>query len=566
MKNCYKYIFICFLCFSSLWGNTDSDSLGFVSPVDHQIRLTGNFMEIRTNHFHAGIDIKSSKGVPGDNIRSVQDGFVSRIKVQSGSYGQALYIDHPNGYTSVYAHLDSYNAEIESYLKSIQYDVESFAVDIYLPDSIIMVKKGQIVGKMGNTGRSFGPHLHFELRKTETEIPVNPELLGLGPKDNITPTLESLSIYNIKENNVVDKTTTKYFKKENSNYSLYDKVVEVDCDKVAFGIQGYDQMNGSSNKNGIYNLRVTVDDQEYYNWTASDFSFSDSKKINGFIDYEKRKTFGQKVYKLHEPYCAAMSNIRTFENGIIELNGQKERQVEIVATDIYGNAAKLNFLIKGKLEKGDSSKPAFSCDTSIYYEAGMFGIEFPPKTLFSPLSKAPSSTTEKIGDQKCHKVNIGKSTKAVSRYYSIDTPIPSSYNEQWTFVAYDNKKRLVNFGGDTLNGKMFTEVDQLGSFYTYKDDAAPTYQIINLEASMLTPWKVVIKDNLIPDGHVPDLYFRATVNGQWICMNYDLKNNILIFDDFERLPQNVDLIFELIISDDQGNSKKLTRAIKHIKH
>ena len=108
------------------------DSLGFVSPVDHVIRLTGNFMELRPNHFHAGIDIKSTNGQPGDVIRTVHDGYISRIKIQSGGYGNVLYIDHPNGYTSVYAHLDEFAPRLEKYVKEIQYALESFEVDIYL--------------------------------------------------------------------------------------------------------------------------------------------------------------------------------------------------------------------------------------------------------------------------------------------------------------------------------------------------------------------------------------------------------------------------------------------------
>jgi len=315
LKNCHKFILLLILLTQSLLGN-DTDSLGFVSPVDHQIRLTGNFMEIRTNHFHSGIDIKSSKGVVGDNIKSVHDGYVSRIKLQSGSYGQSIYIDHPNGYTSVYAHLNEYTPEIEAYIKSIQYDLEKFAIDVYLPDSLLMIKRGQLIGKMGNTGRSFGPHLHFELRRTSSEVPVNPELLGLGPEDSKEPTLQSLNIYTIASDNTVEQTTTKYFKKDKKHYHLYNDVVKVNGNRAAFGIQAYDQMNGSSNKNGVYSLNVRVNDEIYYRWTASDFSFEESKKINGFIDYNKQVTLGQKVYKLYEPYCSSISSIKTKNQGI----------------------------------------------------------------------------------------------------------------------------------------------------------------------------------------------------------------------------------------------------------
>ena len=149
------------------------DSLDFVAPVQHEIKLSGNFMELRTNHFHTGIDIKSSNGKTGDPILSIGEGYISRIKIQSGSYGQVLYIDHPNGYTSVYAHLEIFQDTLEQWIKDLQYDLQSYELDIYLPDSLFQVGKGEMIGRMGNTGRSFGPHLHFEL--WNDGYPVNPK-------------------------------------------------------------------------------------------------------------------------------------------------------------------------------------------------------------------------------------------------------------------------------------------------------------------------------------------------------------------------------------------------------
>ncbi|MBT8231362.1 MAG: M23 family metallopeptidase [Saprospiraceae bacterium] len=549
-------IIICFLHYDS----DCRDTLEFRSPVDHDVRLTGNFMEIRTNHFHTGIDIKSSKGLVGDNIRSVADGFVSRIKVQSGSYGQALYIDHPNGQTSVYAHLNNYSPEIEDYIKNIQYKLETFAVDIYIPDSTLMVKKGQLIGAMGNTGRSFGPHLHFEIRETESEKPLNPELLGFGPSDSKAPILEKLYAYTLGVNNEILKTDIISLEKHGSKYVIHPPL-NLNSGKVAFGIQAYDQMNGSYNKNGIYNIKMLVNGKSYYEWTADKYSFSESKKINGFIDYKKRITTGEKVYRLFEPYCSVLENVRTYEHGIVNFSENEAQNIEILATDIYQNIGRLEFEVKSENKTSKPKNNFYNCDTSFVLIKDNFKIEFPPKSLFDVEELKIKSGVSKIENQECNYVTIGSSQFAVSKYFKISMKIPDDYNSNWTFTTTDKRNRLLSFGADTINGRMYTLVDQLGKFYAFKDDEAPKLQVINLESNKKRPWKVKITDNVIPDGKASDLYYYASVNGAWICMLYDLKNDLLVFDDFDRLPKGP-LTFELIVSDGQGNISSLRRHIK----
>ena len=538
-----------------------NDTLGFVSPVDHQIRLTGNFMEIRTNHFHSGIDIKSKKGVEGDIIRSAQNGFVSRIRITSGSYGNALYIDHPNGYTTVYAHLKNFIPRIEKYLKSIQYEVQQFEVDVYLPDSLLMINKSEEIGRMGNTGRSFGPHLHFEIRDTKTEIPKNPEELGIGPNDTKAPTLQSLVLYDLGNDNEILNTQSKYFKSSVSPYKLHNPVIKVDHSRIGLGLQMFDTMNGSNNKNGVYAYKVYVDGKLYIKWKAEEFSFYDSRKINGFIDYKKQKALGQKVYLLYKQNCSAIPELETINDGVIELNKGEKKTIQIIAQDLYNNQAELSFELQNTNKPEFLEEKDFSCDQRIFKSDGIFDVEFLPETFFSPTELVARATKKKVLDQNCHTLTIGNKGTAVSKYYKISCTIPKNYSENWTFISTDNKGRYVNFGADTLDGKLYTWTDQLGAFHVYSDRKAPALTVINLEPEMKSPWKVKIKDNLIPDGHLDDLFYYATVNGQWILMNYDLKNDILVFDDFKRLPPKP-FEFELQVVDDSGNKTVLKRQIQ----
>ena len=542
-------------------GSFASDTLGFVSPVDHKVILTGNFMELRSNHFHAGIDIKSTRGVPGDIIRSVQDGYISRIRITSGSYGNALYIDHPNGFTSVYAHLDEFIPEIASYLENVQYDLESFEVDIYLPDSLLAIVKGQEIGKMGNTGRSFGPHLHFEIRETKSEKPVNPELYGFGPQDSKPPVLQALYVYDINKDEKVGASNVKYFNPKKLGYELHLPKVSVSSDRVGLGLQMYDTMNGGSNKNGVYSYELFVDDTLHYLWKADAFSFEDNRKINAFMDYGRYKSLSQKIYLLFRQKCDDFGLDNYSGNGIIDISENETKRIKIKVIDLGGNESVTSFSLSKK-GKEQAEKPSeVACDTSFVKQKGPFSIEFDSESFFSPQNLEISTSKEAVFGQNCHSLRVGDRSIPVNKKFRISARIPVDYNKQWTFVSKDNKGRFHDFGADTINGQLTTLVDELGQYILYKDKEAPRLEVINLQSSKKSPWKVRIKDNLIPDGTVDNLSYYATVNGDWIRMRYDLKNDLLLYDDFQRLgpgPHH----FILVATDNAGNIRTLRRTIK----
>jgi hypothetical protein len=553
-----KFVLFLSLAFMSI-KNKANDTLGFISPVDHKVILTGNFMELRSNHFHSGIDIKSRRGVSGDVIKSVQDGYISRIRITSGSYGNALYIDHPNGYTSVYAHLSEFIPEVSQYLEEIQYAMESFEVDIYLPDSLLAVVKGQEIGKMGNTGNSFGPHLHFEIRETKTEIPVNPELYGFGPQDNKAPILQSLYVYEIDDNDMIGKSEAKYFNTTKDGYHLHQHKLKVSSSKVGLGLQMYDTMNGGSNKNGIYSYRMFVDDSLQFEWKADAFSFNDNRKINAFMDYDRYKKLSQKIYLLFRQKCSDFLEAEFNGNGIIDMTDGTTKNIIIEVIDIRGNKVSTSLEIS-KSGTDSSTSTSITCSEAFQKRAGKFNVKFEEGAFYSPQNFKITSGSAKVGQQECSTVTIGDRSIPVSKYYTIETAIPSDYDNQWTFINKDSKGRYHNFGADTLDGKMYCRVDEMGTFYMYKDKVKPKLQVINLQSTMKSPWKVKITDNLIPDGRQADLSYRATVNGKWIRMQYDLKNDLLIFDDFERLGDGP-YRFVLELSDNNGNIATLKRTI-----
>jgi len=555
-------VLLCFLfSFGIAHGSGIVDSLGFISPVDHQIRLTGNFMELRTNHFHAGIDIKSTNGQPGDRIKSVHNGHVSRIKVQSGGYGNALYIDHDNGYTSVYAHLHNYSPQIEKFVEDIQYAAQSFEVDIYLPDSLFRIAQGQNIGAMGNTGRSFGPHLHFELRKTVQEMPINPESLGIGPTDKIAPTLQSLHLHTISKGGELLDKQIRYFKNKGPEYELHDNLIRLDGSHAGLAMQMYDRMDGSWNKNGIYGYQVKVDGKVFFSWKADGFTFDETRYINAFWDYEKQKNHGQKVYLMYRQSCNPFSHYGGHSDGIIDLSDGVARKIDITITDLHKNHSKVSFNLVGQgISNSEVSESLLSCDTTIQRQAGKYTVSFHENAFYAPIDIQVRESSMSVTGKKLASVEIGKPTISVNGYYKISCPAPSGDPYQWTMVTKDSRGRLVHFGGDTLDSRFIAKVDQLGTFALYKDIQAPKVEVINLAATRSKPWKLKVKDNLIDDGRTRDIGYSASVDGKWIRMKYDQKNDLLVFSDFNRLKSG-SVNFKLEVWDHCGNKTVFSKRI-----
>jgi len=182
------------ILFSNILSDKPKDKTLFISPVKIPLLLSANFGELRIDHFHSGIDIKT-QGVTGQEIVSASFGYIYRIGVSPGGFGKALYIKHPSGYSTVYGHLDRFTPEIDEYVKERQYEKKSFLVTLYPPKEKFTVKQGDLIAYSGNSGSSGGPHLHYEIRRSENEKPVNPLVFDFGIRDNIDPVIEKLFIY-----------------------------------------------------------------------------------------------------------------------------------------------------------------------------------------------------------------------------------------------------------------------------------------------------------------------------------------------------------------------------------
>ena len=256
----------------------------FSKPVEIPLILSGSFGELRSNHFHSGIDIKT-QSKQGLKIVSSADGYVSRIKIAHGGFGKAIYVNHKNGYTTVYGHLKKFNTEIENYIKKIQYGRESYQVDVYLNENTLNVYKNQIIAFSGNTGGSSGPHLHYEIRKTSNQKPLNPLLFGMEVKDTRRPEIKDLFIYNDVDNNFNNLTANK-LKLTKLNDSVFNSN-EININGLTgFGINVIDKQDLANNKNGVYKISTYYNNQLVNSILYDGFLFEESILINTLIDYK----------------------------------------------------------------------------------------------------------------------------------------------------------------------------------------------------------------------------------------------------------------------------------------
>ncbi len=319
----------------------------YYPPVDFRMLLSGTFGELRGNHFHSGIDIKT-EGVEGQKVYSIADGYISRIKVSAWGYGKALYITHPDGNTSVYAHLKRFSKLINNYVIENQYKKERFEIQLYPLKDKFVIKKGEMIAFSGNTGGSSGAHLHFEIRNTKTEQPINPLQFGFDITDDIHPIINKIKMYSIDGGTIDGNSIDKSFKLKRNGvgYTLGESIPIVKG-KIAFSISTYDKLNDSYNRNGVYDIKLLVDNTLIYHLQMNEFSFSESRFINAHIDYKEKQinqTKYHRCYKLPNNKLSIYKQI--LEKGIVDFTDDTTHLVRFEVMDIYKNKIILLMILR----------------------------------------------------------------------------------------------------------------------------------------------------------------------------------------------------------------------------
>jgi hypothetical protein len=528
----------------------------FRSPLDIPLRLAGTFGELRNNHFHAGIDIKTNRrtGLP---VYATADGYISRIKVAIWGYGKVIYINHSNGFTTVYAHLNKFGNGIQEYVKSIQYEKKSYETgNIFLKENQIKVTKGQIIGYSGRTGGFVEPHLHYEIRNTKTEKIINPLLLGIKIQDSIAPKIKKLIAYPMDSDSRINrslKNQSLSIKKDSLNNYIANRLSA--SGKIGFGVNVYDLLGKELNKNGIYSLEMKINGIRHYYHDVETFSFSESKFINLLIDYEyysKYKSRIQKTFREKENKLSIYKDL--IEEGGITINEGLNYQVEIIAKDFIGNSSSLKIPVVGLKSESILNQER---DTTAYkivkkefqkFSKNGVTIAFPKNTFYKDLF-LNFSVNDRIAT--IHKPIIPLDKKFTITFDSI--MYKRSEVNQIYIANMNNKKYPYYMDTRKKSDKIFTTTKTLGKYGLLIDNQIPKIYNSNFKDNdwMSRLRYLTIK---ISDSQSGIKSYEASIDNEWILMEYDVKKKRLSYDFRDKKLVGSKHIFKLVVSDNVGNT------------
>jgi len=529
----------------------------FRSPVGYAMKLSGTFGELRPNHFHAGIDIKPLRGV-GDNIYAVADGYVSRVKALPNSYGNVVYIDHPNGYTSVYAHLFRYNDTIARYVKKKQYEQQQFRVDLYPASGEIPVKKGELIGYMGTSGRSFGTHLHFEIRDTKTEKPINPLLFGLKINDSVSPRITQLKVYSLTPE--LQEIDSKKFDIKQGKYGYYvgGDTLRVGAWRVGLALKAFDFMNNVSNWNGIYSMEMRVDDSLYYSFKMDEISFDETRYINAHCDYKERLTnrsYFNRCYRLPGNQLSIYENM--VDEGVIELEKNRAKKIEYIVKDTYDNTSKLRFYIRRNEVKTQDIHKTYNYvlphSQQNVMQNGDFEVDFPAGAFYEDLYLNYQVSYEESNETYSPIYHLGDRMIPVHQYFTVGirpVDLPSHLRDKAVIASCpegmpEQCLSTHHWEGDLLKAK----TRELGNLTVMLDTIPPSIKATKISATMGKNYRMRFK---ISDDFSGIKSYRATVDGDWILMKYDEKNDQLAHKFDGHIPKGKHHLV-LTVEDARGN-------------
>ena len=554
------YLLTIFFLYASIINSQNSGDY----PLEIPIILSGTFGELRPNHFHAGIDIKT-KGTEGFKVYSIGDGYVSRIQITHGGYGKALYIKHDNGQSSVYAHLQKFSPKIEKIVKEIQYSKESYTFRTYPSKDEIRISEKELIGFSGNTGRSFGPHLHYELRD-ELDRPINPMAFkNYSVRDTIPPVVLGLYYKLIPENSISGSNSSfneLKLKKISNNLFISDTLKS--NGPVGFGINSFDRMNNTWNKMGLSNIKTNIDGNEIFNMDLNSFSYDEWRHINTFIDYPYYKNKKIKIQKLYiEEFNPLDMYKRSLGDGVVKINETNVTYLYSVKLfDFNKNQSEILVPIQW-VKQNDLSTRKLDFDNMFKVcKDSTYNFKFPGAKVSIEKNSFYTDKIIQIFEEN-NLLHVDKDSIPLLKGITIKMDV-SRYNDSIrnrTYIGRIGENKKSSFvSSKKEENYVIAKVNNLGDFVIKIDSIKPNVSVIDISDNQ---W-ISNRKNLsikISDNESGVKNYRGTINDKWILLEYNPIKGILSYDFNDNVNKDdAKNVLEIKIEDNVGNEKKLIKT------
>ena len=562
MRSCIALFLIVLV--TTVYGQEKKEA-GFVPPLKIKPVVSGSFGEVRPNHFHSGLDL-ATNGKTGYRVYSSDDGFVARIKVSPVGYGKAIYIQHPNGYTTVYGHLQRFSKRIDSLVRHRQYENKSYAIELFFKKDELPVKKGEVIAYTGNSGSSGGPHLHYEVRKTASQKPMDPLLFRDDVEDDVKPKILGLKIYPLDTGSRVEgRNKPKYLQAvyyDKQYHPKGQKIIKA-SGEIGLGIQVLDYFTGSWRKCGVRSIELLVDSDRVFKSDVSTFSFAETRYVNSLMDYAEKKHTGKVIQKSFVEPNNRLSIYKELKNkGVIGLQPGEEHNVKYIVKDATGNTSVLTFKLKGveypagsPASDEEEGMKKIAWDKPFTFAAKGVEVKINPRSLYADAPFYFEVDDDSTGFLSPVYV-IGKDDVPVQKYFTVSIDVPDTVTvpkDKLLIAGVTSKGKPYSIGGKYDDGKVTVRTRNFGSYTLFYDTVPPVVKLYRAPSGLNYKSRKTIAVKIYDDmSGIKD--YDCYIDGKWALFEYDAKTYRLTgykeyFPEFK--PGKHEL--KVVVTDDRGN-------------
>jgi murein DD-endopeptidase MepM/ murein hydrolase activator NlpD len=535
----------------------------YANPLKIPPSLSGNFGELRPDHFHTGLDFRTQQktGIP---VYASAEGYVSRIVVSPTGYGKVIYLDHPNGTTTLYGHLNKFRHDLEEYVKMEQYERQSFAVDLKISEGKFQVGKGEQIALSGNSGSSGGPHLHFEIRDSRSQDAFNPLIMNdFNVKDKTPPRLVSVRIYPMDSRSHINlENTPRTFpvKLIGKSYSLSPGTSVKAFGNIGVAINASDYFDNDVSPCGIYSASLFVNGSKLFAYNFGRISFEQNRYLNSYIDYAEYEKTGVRFRKLWQDRGNRLNIYESDRSGgILQIDEEKDFAFEVVLGDAKGNKSELKFNISGKkLERifdRRESDHSFRFDSRNSFSTDDFEIHASNGTFYEDFTFT-FSVLKKLSGYYSSLFHVHENTVPLHKPVKISLltdRIPTRLHDKALMVMVD-KMGNKTYAGGKLSGKwMEGTILRFGDYAVVCDTVPPKIISPGIKNNTLTE-SGSIRFKISDDLSGIQSYI-GLIDGEWALFEYDPKiNSLVYFIDRSRLKTGKRHTIQLTVTDKVNNT------------